>query len=320
MRAMRFQAFGGPERLREDVVDRPTPAANEVLIELAATSVNPADWLLAASAAGGRGVHMPHTPGMDFAGVVREAGSDVAGLRVGDRVFGAEFIARSGTYAEYVAVPAAIVARVPDNVALSDAAAVPLAALTAWEVTSGSAHANVQAGQRVLILGGAGGTGSFAIQFARQRGAHVIATSSARNHDLLRSLGAHEVVDYRAGPLADAVGEVDAVIDLVGGDAPVLAVPHIREGGALASIVPMPQTVAACEAAVAHRDIRLSFVDMSVRRERAVLDEIAHQLETGRLRVIVSGTYPLARAAEALELSRAGHVRGKLVLTIGALR
>lgn len=189
MRAMRYHEYGGPECLRDDILGRPNPAKDEVLVEVAATSVNPADWQLGAGCARGLfDLPMPFTPGMDFAGVVREVGSEVTNLSVGDRVFGATLIARSGSYAEYVTVPAAIVAHLPENIPLGIAAAVPLAALTAWQATLDAVHQNGRAGHRVLIQGGAGGTGTFAIQFAKQCGAHVIATSSAHNHDLLRSV------------------------------------------------------------------------------------------------------------------------------------
>ena len=315
MRAMRYHEFGDPECLRDDVVERPTPAEDEVLVELAATSVNPVDWQLGAGYGRGRfDFPMPFTPGMDFAGVVREVGSKVTGFAIGDRVFGAQWIARCGTYADYVAVPAAIVEHVPKNLSLHVAAVVPLAALTAWEAV----HGNARAGQRVLIQGGAGGTGTFALQFAKQRGAHVIATSSVHNHDLLRSLGADEVVDYRAARFEDVVEPVDAVIDLVGGDIPLRSIPLIREGGALVSIVPTPDTVAKCEAVAGRHGIHLSFVNMSVHRDKATLAEIARRLETETLKVFASETYPLTQAAEALARSRAGHVRGKIVLVTGS--
>ena len=318
MRAMRYHEFGGPECLRDDVVERPNPAEDEVLVELAATSVNPADWVLGAGYAGSLGLPTPFTPGMDFAGIVREIGSGVTGFAVGDRVFGATLIARSGSYADYVTAPAAIVVHVPDNVPLGTAAAVPLAALTAWEATR-DALQGVTAGRRVLIQGGAGGTGTFAVQFAKQYGAHVIATSSAHNHDLLRSLGADEVVDYSAARFEDVVDPVDAVIDLVGGDVTLRSIPLIREGGVLVSIVPSPDTQAECEALASRHGVRLSYVIMSVKRDMAAFAEIARRLGTGALKVIVSETYPLTQAAEALAASRAGHVRGKIVLTVGSL-
>jgi NADPH:quinone reductase-like Zn-dependent oxidoreductase len=320
MRAMRYHEYGGPECLRDDVVERPSPAADEVLVELAATSVNPADWLLRGGYARSLVLPMPFTPGMDFAGVVREIGSGVTGFAIGDRVFGATLIARSGSYADYVTAAAAIVAHVPENVALRMAAAVPLAALTAWEATRDALHQGVTAGRRVLIQGGAGGTGTFAVQFAKQYGAHVIATSSAHNHDLLRSLGADDVVDYRAARFEDVVDPVDAVIDLVGGDIPLRSIPLIRKGGALASIVPSPDTQAECEALAGRHGVRLSYVNMSVKRDMAAFAEIARRIGTGALKVIVSETFPLTHARQALAASRAGHVRGKIVLTVGSLK
>jgi NADPH:quinone reductase-like Zn-dependent oxidoreductase len=320
MRAMRYHEYGGPECLQDDVVGRPNPAEDEVLVELAATSVNPADWLIGAGYARSLVAAMPFTPGMDFAGVVREIGSGVmTGFKVGDRVFGATLIARSGSYAEYVTVPAAIVAHVPENIPLGIAAAVPLAALTAWEATSDALQQGVRAGRRVLIQGGAGGTGTFAVQFAKQYGAHVIATGSSHNHDLLRILGADEVVDYRAARFEDVVDPVDAVIDLVGGDVPVRSIPLIREGGALASIVPSPDTQAECEALAGRHGVRLSYVNMSLKRDMAAFAEIARRVGTGALKVTVSETFPLTHAAQALVASRAGHVRGKIVLTVGSL-
>jgi len=321
MRAMRYHEFGGPECLREDVVGRPSPAADEVLVELAATSVNPADWQLGAGYGRGRfDLPMPFTPGMDFAGVVREVGTEVTRLAIGDRVFGAALIARSGTYAEFVTTPAAIIAHAPKSLPLHIAAAVPLAALTAWEATLDALQRGTRGHHRVLIHGGAGGTGTFAIQFAKQCGAHVIATSSARNHDLLRSLGADEVVDYRTARFEDVVDPVDAVFDLVGGDVPLRSIPLIREGGVLASIVALPpDTQAKLEALAGHHDVRLSYVNMSVKRDLAVLSEIARRLDTGALEVVISEMLPLTQAPEALAASRTGHVRGKIVLMVRSL-
>jgi NADPH:quinone reductase-like Zn-dependent oxidoreductase len=316
MRAMRYHEYGGPERLREDVVERPRPMEDEVLVEVAAAGVNPADWKLGAGYA--RGMYeltMPFTPGADFAGIVREIGSKVTGVAVGDRVFGAKLIKQSGCFADYVTAPAAIVARVPENVPLSTAAAVPLAAHTAWEATLGAA---VRRGHRVLIQGGAGGTGTFAIQFAKQSGGYIIATSSARNHDLLRSLGADEVVDYTAGRFEDVVDPVDAVIDLVGADVTLRSIPLVRKGGVLSSIVPSFDTRAEQEVLASRHGVRLSFVDMSDKRDMAALAEITQRLGTGALKVIVSETLPLTQAAQALAGSRGGHLRGKIVLKVGS--
>ena len=318
MRAMRYHVYGGPECLREDEVERPNPAEGEVLVELAATSVNPADWQLGAGYARFLELPMPFTPGTDFAGVVHEVGPKVTGFAVGDRVFGATLIARSAAYAEYVTTPAQIVAHAPQTLPLHIAAAVPLAALTAWEAVRDALHQGVTAGGRVLIQGGAGGVGTFAVQFAKQCGVHVVATSSAHSHDLLRSLGADQVVDYRVARFEEVVDPVDAVLDLVGGEVLSRSIPLVREGGALVSIVPNPDTQADCEALAGRHGVRLSYVDMSVKRDMAALAEIARRIATGALEVMVSETLPLTRAAQALAASRAGHLRGKIVLTVGA--
>jgi NADPH:quinone reductase-like Zn-dependent oxidoreductase len=316
MHAMRYHEYGDPESIREDIVERPVPDQDEVLVEVAAAGVNPADWKLGAGY--GRGMYdlpMPFTPGADFAGIIRETGANVTGLAPDDRVFGAKLIRHSGCFAEYATVPAAIVARLPDNVKLHTAAAVPLAGHTAWEAVL---NAGIQPGPRGLIQGGAGGTGTFAIQFAKQSGAHVIATSSARNHDLLRALGVDQVVDYQATRFEDEVDPVDAVIDLVGGDIALRSIPLIREGGVLSSIVPSPDAKAEQEKLANRHNVRLSFVNMGDKRDMAAFAEIARRLGTGALKAVISESFPLAQASLALAASRAGHVRGKLVLTIGS--
>jgi NADPH:quinone reductase-like Zn-dependent oxidoreductase len=314
---MRYHEYGGPECLREDVVERPRAAEDEILIEVAGASVNPADWKLGAGYARGMfELPMPFTPGADFAGIVREVGAKVSGFAVGDRVFAAKFINQGGAFAEYVTASAAIVAHVPKNVPLKLAAAVPLAALTAWEAVAGAA---LSPGQRVLVQGGAGGTGIFAVQFAKQAGTHVIVTASAGNHEMLRALGADEVIDYRTQRFEDAAGPVDAVIELVGGDVTSRSIPLIRRGGVLSSIVPSPADIMAGYQILAHqRGVRLSFVNMGGKRDMAAFGEIARRLETGALKVIVSETLPLSQATQAMAASRNGHVRGKIVLTVGA--
>lgn len=317
MRAMRYHGYGDPESIREDIVERPVPAADEVLVEIAAAGVNPADWKLGAGY--GRGMYdlaMPFTPGADFAGVIHETGANVTNFAPGDRVFGAKLIKHSGCFAEYATMPAAIVARLPDNVKLHTAAAVPLAGHTAWEAVRNAA---IQPGQRVLIQGGAGGTGTFAIQFAKQSGAHVIATSSARNHDLLRALGVDQAVDYQETRFEDEVGSVDAVIDLVGGDIALRSIPLIRAGGVLSSIVPSPDAKAEQEKLANRHGVRLSFVNMGDKRDMAAFAEIARRLGSGALNSVISETYQLAQASQALAASRTGHVRGKLVLAISSL-
>ena len=213
MRALRYPQFGEPHILREDVVDDPRPADDELLIDVCASSVNPADWKIGLGwGAGLFDVTLPFTPGSDFSGTVAALGSAVRGFRIGQRVYGAEPPPRGGAFAERIAVTDRRVAPAPTAIPLADAAAVPLAALTAWEATYGFDQANLQPGQHVLIHGGAGGTGLFVLQFAALRGAHVTVTASAANHDLLKSLGAHDTIDYHQHRFEDPAKPQDYAV------------------------------------------------------------------------------------------------------------
>jgi len=205
-------------------------------------------------------------------GVGVSLGSGVGDFIVGDRVFGATPLDRLGAYTQILAVSALIVGHAPMSIPLATAAAVPIAALTAWQALFLPDHADVQPGQIVLIHDGAGGTGSFAVQFARWRGAHVIATASGHNAAFVRSLGAHAVVDYRTARFEDVVGEVDAVIDLVGGNVQARSMPLIRKGGALASIVSLPDQELA-----ARHGVRATF--MIQNRNRRMLELIGQLID-----------------------------------------
>jgi NADPH:quinone reductase-like Zn-dependent oxidoreductase len=311
MKAMAFFEFGAPELIREWELAAPEPAEGEVLVRVIASSVNPADWKIGAGALRGLiDYPLPFIPGMDFSGVVTAVGAKVTDVEIGDRVFGATSLQRLGTYAELVAVPAAMVAKAPDSMPLASAAAVPLAALTAWYAILGDQHGNVQGGQSVLIHGGAGGTGMFAVQFARWRGARVIATASGANLPFLRSLGADEAIDYRTTRFEEVTGELDAVIDLVGGDVQARSIPLLRKGGVLTSIVSNPDQ----ELARQH-GIKATF--LAGARDRNVLMQMAHLIDTGTVRAVISEEFDLADAGRALAKSSEGHVRGKIVLRIG---
>ena len=312
MKAIRYPRFGSPELVQLDEVPPPRPGPGEVLVDVVASSVNPADWKIGAGALKGIIEYQPpFIPGLDFAGMVRELGAGVTGLEVGDRVYGATTINRSGAFAERLVAPASVMAKAPRSVPLTQAAAVPLAALTAWGALFLPDHANLQAGQRVLILGGAGGTGAFATQLAHWRKAKVIATASARNLDFLRSLGADETIDY-AAPLAPNHEPVDAVIDLVGGaEMQACYIPLIRPGGIMTSAVSLP------DAALAqHHNVRASFI--SGHRDGGVLAQLAGLIDAGHIKIVVSAEYSLANAGEALAENRKGHTRGKIVISVRA--
>lgn len=313
MKAMRYHGFGGPELLRPDELPRPRPSAGELLLDVAASSVNPVDWKIGAGHLRGLfDMAPPFVPGTDFSGIIIGMAADVAGFALGDRVFGAAHLDHAGALAEWITMPASVVAHAPASIPLTTAAAVPLAALTAWHALTSPEHAALRPGQTVLIHGAAGGTGVFAVQFARYLGARVVATGSARNAELLRRLGADLVIEARSSGFGDVVGPLDVVLDLVGDDLAAQSMPLVRAGGAFASIAAIPEAGLG-----AHHGLRASFVNMTGRREPRMLDRIAGLIDSGAVEVVVSGRHALADAAAAYAASRAGHVRAKLLIEIG---
>ncbi|MGW4327056.1 NADP-dependent oxidoreductase [Nocardia sp. NPDC004573] len=293
MLAITQYAFGGPEVLQVVEVDRPRPGPGEVLVRVAATSVNAADWKVRAGLLGQLG-DPPLTLGLDVSGVVAELGPGADRFAVGDPVYGMVF---GGANAEYVVAPAQTLAPKPRNVDLVHAAALPTAALTAWQ-----ALAALGAGQRVLVHAAAGGVGHLAVQIARHRGAYVIGTARAVNHEYLRELGADEVIDYTATDFAAAVRDVDIVLDLVGGAYGSRSLAVLRPDGRLIDT----------QGSDAEADPR--YERFYVEPSGASLREITTMVERGRLRVTIDRILPLPEAAKAHELSEAGRVRGKIVL------
>jgi NADPH:quinone reductase-like Zn-dependent oxidoreductase len=307
MKAIRFHEPGGPEVLRLEDLPRPVPKAGEVLVKVHAAGVNPVDWKLRQNGGKGFGPPLPQVPGFDIAGVVSAVGADVKRFAVGDAVFGYLSLQRGGAYAEYAIALEGELAPKPETLSFNEAAGVPLAALTAWQALVESAE--LQSGQAVLIHAGAGGVGHFAVQIAKARGAHVIATASERNHEFLEQLGADEVIDYTRQRFEDSVEGVDAVLDPIGGDTQARSIGVLAKGGILVSIVGAPPKAQLEQAGVRG-------VGILVRPDGKQLEEIAALAERGALRVEVSTVLPLAEAAKAHELSEGGHTRGKIVLEI----
>ncbi|MDQ3608508.1 MAG: NADP-dependent oxidoreductase, partial [Actinomycetota bacterium] len=249
--------------------------------------------------------------GWDVAGVVEQVGPAVVDLAVGDEVYayGRKTEVAEGTYAELVSLPAAMVARKPAGLSFTQAAGVPLAGLTAWQALVEAA--DVQSGERVLVQAAAGGVGHLAVQIAVARGAEVIGSASPANHDFVRSLGATEVIDYSAGPVAGQVDpQVDVLFDLFGGDALADARGAVRRGGRVVSIAePQP-------AGDSDNDLQGHYV--FVHPSADGLDALTALFDAGDLRVEVAATYPLEQAAAAHERLEEGHVRGKLVLEVSS--
>ncbi|MFF9817631.1 NADP-dependent oxidoreductase [Streptomyces sp. NPDC014006] len=306
MRAVVVEQWGGPEALVEREVERPEPGLGEVLVRVHAAGVNPVDWKTRAS---GGLIAWGAVPavGWDVSGTVEAAGPGVGIFRPGDEVFGMPLFPRqAGAYAEYVVTPARHLAPKPANLTHAEAAALPLAALTAWQALVDTA--DVRPGERVLVHAAAGGVGHFAVQIAKARGAHVIGTASAAKHDLVRRLGADEVVDYRAVRFEDVVSDVDVVLDGLGGETAERSLAVLRDGGRLITL-PGPDDVPA-----ARDGVRAAW--MLVEPDHLGLREIAALVERGALKPVVETVLPLAQAAKAHEIGEQGRTTGKIVLTV----
>jgi NADPH:quinone reductase-like Zn-dependent oxidoreductase len=309
MTVVSLDRFGGPEVLTLTQRPRPAPSPTEILVRVRAAGVNPIDWKTRAGT--GLPVELPFVPGWDVAGVVEEVGHGVTRFRPGDRVFGMPWFPRpAGAYGQYVTAPSRHFAATPDGLDDVAAAALPLAALTAWQALVDTA--DVQDGQTVLVHAGAGGVGHLAIQIAAARGARVIATARAARHGLLRELCAAETVDYSAVPFEEAVRDVDVAFDLVGGDTAVRSIPVLRPGGLLVAAVGGRFDDAA---ALARRTGRRATAFL-VEPDGAGLTAIAGLVGAGRLRPVVAEALPLAEAGRAHEISQTGRTVGKLVLTV----
>ena len=312
MRAIMQRTTGGPEVLELGEAEIPRPLPTEVRVRVAAAGVNPVDWKTR-SGAGMAAVlgPPPFTVGWDVAGTVDAVGPGVTRFAVGDAVFGMPWFPRqAAAYAEFVTAPSRHFAHRPAGLSEVAAAGLPLAGLTAWQCLVDIAA--VQPGQRVLVHAAAGGVGHLAVQIAKARGAYVIGTASVGKHDLLHDLGIDEAVDYRAERFEEAIGPVDLVLDLIGGDVALRSLDVLSPDGRL---ICLPSAAAAdAMAAAAERGLRAT--GMLVEPDGDGLEELARLVDDRRLRVLVSETFPLERAALAHRAGELGHTTGKLVLTI----
>lgn len=289
------RTFGAPEVLEIVEVDRPSAGPGEVVVRVAATGMNAADWKLRSGLVRKLG-DPPFTLGFDVSGIVAEVGPGVEQFGVGDEVYGM-VLSRHGAYAEYVVAQADILAPKPAGLDHIHAAAVPTAVLTAWQ-----GLAEVVAGQRVLVHAAAGGVGHFAVQIAKIRSAHVIGTARTANHEFLRELGAGEVIDYTTTDFADAVRDIDVVFDLVGGAYGSRSLPVLADGGRLID----------AQGNDAEDDPR--YERLYVTPSGSDLHELSAWFDDGRLRVEIDQVLPMAEVVKAHHLSESGRVRGKIVL------
>lgn len=309
MRAIRIDAYGDADVLRIQRIALPVPGPGELLVRVHATSINPIDTVIRAGHTGDMlGVTLPYVPGFDLSGEIAATGEGIDHLRPGDAVFAMLDLRRGGAYAEYALVKANEVAAKPARATHIEAAALPLVALTAWQALF--ATADLQPGQTVLIHAGAGGVGTMAVQLAKWKGATVVATASADNHDFLRGLGADRVIDYRNERFDELLQDVDVVLDPVGGDTQLRSLTVLREGGILVSLVGLTPAAQAPT-----RNVRARAILVAPDAEQ--LARIAELVDAGQLKPIVSNTLALTEAAEAHRLSETRRTRGKLVLRVG---
>ncbi|AHH19697.1 putative alcohol dehydrogenase [Nocardia nova SH22a] len=311
MLAVLQKEWGNAENMLLADIERPTPVFGEVLVEVVAAGVNPVDFYTAQGAAYNRILELPFVHGWDVAGVVTEVGYGTTRFRPGDRVFGMPWFPRAaGAYAEYVTAPARHLAPMPEKATFADAAALPLAGLTAWQMLVDVAR--VGPGQRVLVTAAAGGVGHLAVQIAKSLGAHVIGTASAAKHAFVRALGADEVVDYTSTDVAAAITDVDVVIQMFGGEAALGALQCLRPGGILVNA--QSAWTPGMAARAAELGVRAS--GFLVEPDHAGLSALARLVDDGQLTVHIDSELPLARAAEANRLVGDGHTTGKVVLTV----
>ncbi|MFP3547200.1 zinc-binding dehydrogenase [Rhizobium sp. SIMBA_035] len=307
MQAVRIHRFGGPEVMAVEEVDRPSPAANEVLIKVFAASVNPVD---AKMREGKYPVvtekDLPYVLGRDVSGEIAATGSEVASFLVGDEVF-AFLSPEHGGYEEYVLARVDEVAVKPQSLDAVGAAAVPLAGITAWQGLFD--HGGLQSGQRVLIHGGAGGVGHFAIQFAKAKGAWVATTVSSSDRDFVTDLGADQVIDYKAEKFEEIVDPVDLVFALIGGETQERSFSVVKPGGALISTLQEPDKARA-------KKLKIRAGRYTAQPNGAQLQEIAALIDEGKVKVVVASTFKLRQAAEAQSALGEKHIRGKVVLTV----
>ncbi len=306
MKAVVANEYGTPDVLKFEEVPRPEPNGDEALVRVIASSVNPADPLtLSGKYAKEFGTHLPLIPGYDIAGVVEKTGADVTKLKVGDAVYG--YPTFGGGWADYVTVKEWEVAAKPKTLSFVEAAAVPMGALTAWQALVDVAK--LQPGQTILIHGGSGGVGSFAIQIAKARGARVIATASTANQDLLKQLGADVAVDYTKTKFEDVAKDVDAVLDPVGKETLARSYGVVKKGGIVMSLVALPN-----RAELQKHGIHGAAI--SAHPDADDLAEIAQLIDAGKIKPIVTQVLPLNEAVAAQQQAATHHTRGKVVLRI----
>lgn len=305
MKAAIINEYGNNEVVRLVDIERPKPKAGEILVKVHAAGVNPVDWKIRSGAGQRLGMTLPVHMGGELVGTVEELGAGVEGFAQGEAIFG---MVHTGAFAEYATAKAADMVRKPSNLDFVQAAALPLAGSTAWQAIFD--EAGLTGGQRLLITNSSGGVGSLAVQFAKARGAHVTAVTSARNEEFVRSLGADDVIDYTSQPFEQAARDMDVVFDTIGGETFQRAFHTLRKGGFMVTVVAFPDG----EAERYGVGVKRSFTLPSARN----LTAIKELVEAGKVTPHVDTVLPLAELNQALAVSEGGRTRSKIVLQVAA--
>jgi NADPH:quinone reductase-like Zn-dependent oxidoreductase len=308
MKAIVIHEYGGPEVLKYEDVPRPEPKEDQILVRVIAAGVNPVDEAgRSERSAKFFGITLPFIPGYDIAGIVEKTGGKITKFKTGDSVYAYLSLTKGGGYAEYAAASEVEPAAKPKSISFVEAAGVPVVALTAWQALIDTAK--LSAGQTVLIHGGSGGVGTFAIQIAKARGAKVIATASTANQDFLKQLGADVAIDYTKTKFEDVAKNVDVVLDSVGKDTLARSYGVVKKGGFIVTLVARID-----QAELDKHGIRGA--SLGVEPDSNELIEIGKLIDEKKIKVIVSQTFPLSEAIKAQEQIATGHTRSKIVLKV----
>ncbi|MFC4619939.1 NADP-dependent oxidoreductase [Camelliibacillus cellulosilyticus] len=310
MKAIVINHYGGIDELHLREYPKPMPKRGEVLIEIYATSVNPIDWKVREGHLKNRlAFHFPIILGWDAAGIIRKVGAEVEDFEVGDRVFTRPATTEKGTYAEYIAVHQDLVAKLPENIPFTYAAAVPLAGLTAWQCLVD--FADIEKGDRVLIHGGAGGVGSFAIQIAKAKGATVMATGRSKSIEIIEQLGADRALNYITDSFDGIKDSFDIVLDTIGGETQEKSYDLLKNGGVLISVAQPPD-----QGRAKKKGVKAGFVWLEPNGKQ--LKKLAELMKVGQIKPLIDTVFPFGEKElkEAHEKSQEGHAKGKIVIEI----
>ncbi|SEH47384.1 NADPH:quinone reductase [Halobacillus karajensis] len=310
MKAVVIEQYGDKHQLKEKELDQPVPDENQVVVELHATSINPIDWKLREGYLKEMlDFDFPIILGWDAAGVIKEVGTAVEKFKVGDRVFARPETTRFGTYAEYTTVDEHLLAYLPENVSFEEAAAVPLAGLTAWQCLVD--FAEIQEGDRVLVHAGSGGVGHYAIQIAKQKGAYVATTASGKNKEWVENLGVDRFINYKEEDFTEVLSDYDIVLDTLGGEIQEKSFKVLKEGGRLPSIVQPPE-----ESLTEKYGVKADFIWLEPSGGK--LSKLATMMQEGDLVSVVGHRFDLTEEGlkEAHALSESHHAKGKIIIKI----